>query len=212
PNGAHAPAAADRAAARAELGLAPDDIAVVVSAMLRPEKGHDTALRALALLPERLRVRVRLLIMGGGPPRDPAGTGPEIARLAAELGVADRVDLLGRREDVPRVLAAADVGLLPSDHENLPLAMLEYMAAGLPVVATDVGGVTDAVASGVHGLLVPAGDAPAMAAALTRTLDDPAATAARVDAARARHREAFTWDAVAAAVEREYLRTLEGRR
>ncbi|WP_022929777.1 glycosyltransferase family 4 protein [Patulibacter americanus] len=210
PNGAPegvALPAAERAALRRALGLEPDDVAVVVSAMLRPEKGHATALRALALLRER-HPRVRLLVVGGGPAQDREGTGPELRRLASELGVADAVRFAGRREDVPAVLAASDVALLPSDHENLPLALLEHLAAGLPVVATAVGGIPDAVTDGVHALLVPPGEPRAMADALARTLDDPSAARVRAAAGRDRHAERYTWDAVAGAVEAQYVEAL----
>ncbi len=210
PNGAPTiEARPDREAIRAALGVRPDDVAIVISAMLRPEKGHVTALRALAAALPRCP-RLRLLVVGGGPPQRPTGTLPQLVELAGALGVAERTTFLGRREDVPQILAAADVGLLPSDHENLPLALLEYMAAGLPVVATAVGGVPDAVDDGVHALLVPPGEPQALAAALLATVEDPAAAARRGDAARARHAARYTWDAVASAVERVYLELLDG--
>ncbi|MBF6619479.1 MAG: glycosyltransferase [Patulibacter sp.] len=207
PNGAPtAPVltADERAELRAELGLAADERAIVVSAMLRPEKGHATALRAFAAV-HAAAPRTRLLIVGAGPVEDPAGTRPALEALAAELGIAGAVTFAGRREDVPRVLAACDVALLPSDHENLPLALLEYMAAGLPIVATAVGGVPTALADGAYGLLVPPRDPVAIAAALRRTLDEPSAAAERAAAAREHHRAHRTWDAVADAVEALYL-------
>jgi glycosyltransferase involved in cell wall biosynthesis len=207
PNGAPAAEAIDpgrRAALRAGLGIGADETAIVVSAMLRPEKGHETALRAFALV-HADRPGARLVVVGGGPPEDPAGTGPALEALAGDLGIAGAVTFAGRREDVPAVLAACDVALLPSDHENLPLALLEYLGAGIPLVATNVGGVPDAVTDGVHGLLVPPRDPAAMAAALLRTLGDPAGATSRAAAGRARHLERYTWDAVADAVEQTYL-------
>jgi glycosyltransferase involved in cell wall biosynthesis len=108
------------------------------------------------------------------------------------------------------VLTACDVALLPSDHENLPLALLEALGAGVPVVATDVGGVPDAVDDGVHGLLVPPGRPEEMAAALARALGDPQASRTRAEAGRARHAERYTWDAVGLAVESVALEALDG--
>ena len=127
---------------------------------LYPVKDHATLLRALARLPA-----ARVAIAGRGDQEEP------LRRLAAELGLSDRVHLLGLRDDVETVFAAADVFVQPSLSEGLPLAVLEAMANGLPVVATRVGGIPEAVVDGKTGLLVPPGDPAALAAALAAVLD-----------------------------------------
>ena len=104
-----------------------------------------------------------------------AGDGPNRAALearAAELGVSDRVRFLGHRQDVPSLLAAADLFVLPSLYEGLPLSVLEAMAAGVPVVATAIGGTDEVVRDGETGTLVPPANSDALAAAITRALAD----------------------------------------
>jgi glycosyltransferase involved in cell wall biosynthesis len=158
----HAPAGDDpqrRASARGLLGI-PSDLALVVAVgNLYPVKDHATLLRALARLPG-----ARVAIAGRGDQEAP------LRKLAAQLGLADRVHLLGLRDDVDTVFAAADVFVQPSLSEGLPLAVLEAMANGLPVVATRVGGIPEAIADGQTGLLVPPGDPAALAAALGEVL------------------------------------------
>ena len=99
---------------------------------------------------------------------------PGLEALARELGVADRVEFLGRRDDVGAVLAGAAVGVNCSDSEGFSNAVLESMLAGCAVVATDVGGNRELVTPDVDGLLVPPGDAAALGAAVARLLRDPA--------------------------------------
>ena len=94
--------------------------------------------------------------------------------MAADLGLAGRVHFLGQRDDIPDLLAALDIFVLPSHSEGVSLALLEAMAAGLPVIATAVGGLPEVVTDGVNGLLIPPQDPEALAQALARLLDDPA--------------------------------------
>jgi glycosyltransferase involved in cell wall biosynthesis len=155
------PDARARAEVRRELGI--DDSAWVVGTVgrLAPEKDQSLLLRAVARQGVAISRATVMLV----------GDGPEAARLRAEaaaLGLV--VHFLGVRRDVPRVLAALDVFALSSRLEGLPLALLEAMAVGLPAVVTDVGGMGAAV--GRAGLLVPAGDAGAMATALARLAAD----------------------------------------
>jgi glycosyltransferase involved in cell wall biosynthesis len=204
PNGApSATAAASREPVRRALAVAPDAPLIVVVAMLRPEKGQEVAVRAVAELRER-HPRAVLALAGAGTVQDPDGTRPQLERLAADLGIADAVRLLGRRGDVPDLLAAADVALLPSHVENLPLALVEYMRSGAPIVTTDPGGVREVVEDGVHGLVVPRGDATAMALALARVLEDPEAARERAAAARERFERRYTWEAIVPRVEAVY--------
>ncbi len=152
---------------RQELGLGPQDRLVVAVGNLYPVKGHRHAVEALALLqgPER---RVHLAIAGRG------DLAEALRARAAELGVADRLHLLGLRADIANVLGGADVFILPSLSEGLPVALLEAMFAGRPTVASDVGDVRVALEDGRAGVLVPAGDARALALAVSGLLHAPA--------------------------------------
>lgn len=205
PNAAHPVAftAEALAATREELEATDDTELVVVAAMLRPEKAQDVLIRAVAELAPA-RPHLRLLLLGGGTPQRPRGTQDELEALAATLGIADRVRFLGRREDVAQVVAAADVAVLCSRGENLPLAVLEYMEAGTPIVATDVGGVRELVTDGVHALVVAPDDPGALARALDDALTDRDAAHERAARARARRRERFDWDTVGGQVRALY--------
>lgn len=144
---------------------------------LHPQKGLDTLVRAAALLP--------------GVPVTLAGDGPERAaleQLAGQLGVAGRVLVTGFRphREVPALLAAADVVVLPSRYEELGTALVEAMAAGRPVVASAVGGIPELVRDGVDGLLVPPGEPVALATAVEKLLADPDLAAALGASGRAR--------------------------
>ncbi len=151
---------------RAALGLGADEVALLVLAQLTRRKGVDVLLEALTLLPESPERRYRLLVAGEGPERAP------LQASAAALGLADHVGFLGRREDASDLLAAADVFVMPSRAEGLGIAALEAMACGCPVLATDVGGLGEAVVADRTGLLVPPDDAAALAAALQRLIQD----------------------------------------
>lgn len=192
--------ARDRAAARAEIGLAQAPILVVAIGNLYPVKDHASLLRALADAPD-----VHVAIAGRGAEEEP------LRALAARLGMGERAHLLGLRDDVPRILAAADVFTQPSLSEGLPLAVLEAMASGTAVVASDVGGIGEAVVDGVSGRLVP----PADPAVLGRTLLEIARDAARRDAlAEAgwqRARDAFSTEAMTRAYLALYGERLGGR-
>ena len=130
-------------------------------------------MQALALLSQRV-ADPHLVIAGGD-----AGLGNRrrTDALAESLGVADRVHLLGRREDIADVLDAFDVACLSSDYEGMPLSIMEYMSAAKPIVSTRVGGVSEMVDDGVEGLLVPRRDPAAFADAVERLLRDSALAA-----------------------------------
>jgi glycosyltransferase involved in cell wall biosynthesis len=148
-----------------ELGLAARDRLAVSVGNLYPVKGHQHLVDALALLSER-HPNLHLAIAGRGKLE------PALAARAREKGVADRVHLLGLRSDIADVLASADVFVLPSLSEGLPLALLEAMLAGRAIVASDVGEIRTALAQGEAGVLVEAGDPGALARALDRLLRD----------------------------------------
>jgi glycosyltransferase involved in cell wall biosynthesis len=151
-----------------ELGLPSDTRLIVSVGTLFPVKGHRFLVEALGRLVTR-HASLHVAIAG----RRETETEP-LRTLAAELGVADRVHLLGPRADVSNVLASADLFALPSLSEGLPLALLEAMFAARPIVASAVGDVPAVLEGGRAGILVPPGDAGALAAALERLLADPA--------------------------------------
>lgn len=166
---------------------------VLTCARLDPQKGHRTLIEAAVSLPGAVFV-----LAGDGPER------PALEALAARLGVADRVRFLGQRSDVPELLAACDVFALPSLYEGSSLAVLEAMAAGRPVVSSSIGGTRELVEDGRSGLLVPPGDAAALAAALRRVLGDAALRSALTGRARERVAREFTPDATARRVQEIY--------
>ncbi|MER3485301.1 MAG: glycosyltransferase family 1 protein, partial [Chloroflexota bacterium] len=135
---------------------------VITVARFAPPKDYRTILHALQWVPD-----VLLDCIGDGPLL------PEMRSLARELGVADRVRFLGRRDDVPRLLAGAHVFVLSSRSEGFPLATLEAMRAGLPVVVTEVGGAPEAVVPGITGYIVPPGDPEALRLRLRQLAADP---------------------------------------
>jgi len=175
----------DRAAARARLGL-PDRADVIVHVgSFRPIKDHPTALRAMAMVLARRPAAVLVC----------AGEGPQLSAcqtLARQLRIERAVRFLGRRDDVPAILAAGDLALSSSLCEAHSLAMLEAMAAGCPVVATRVGGVPETVPDGRTGLLVGPQDPHAMAQALITLLEDDGRRAAMSRAAAEHVRTHFS--------------------
>ena len=148
----------DGASVRAELGIAPDAFVVSLITVLRPGKGHDVAIEAVRQLLPRFP-SLRLVILGDGPARE------EISRLAESLGSAAL--LTGHRNDVMSVLAATDVLLHPTMMDAFPTALLEAGAAGVPVIASRVGGIPEIIVDGTTGMLI---DAPVSADAVVRVL------------------------------------------
>jgi glycosyltransferase involved in cell wall biosynthesis len=167
--------------------------------MLRAEKAYDLLIAAAARLPG-----AHVLIAGFGEERERLE-----AQIAAE-GLEGRVRLLGHRADVPDLVRAFDVAVCCSDFEGMPVSVLEYMEAGLPVVATRVGGLPDLV--GGEGLLVPPRDPDALAAALAELLADPERRRAMGDRARERRRAEFGLDTMIRRIEDVYVELLDGRR
>ncbi len=166
-----------RNAARARLGLPADALVLGCVGRLVPIKNHRVLIE---LLPRLVREfpTLRLVILGGGVLRE------GLAAQAQALGVADRLMLAGEHAVVSELLPAFDVFTLPSETEGLSIALLEAAAMGLPIVATAVGGNPEIIQNGKTGLLVPPGDADALATALEALLRDPARGASLGDAAR----------------------------
>jgi glycosyltransferase involved in cell wall biosynthesis len=157
--------ACDRREARTELGMDAADLMILQVARLDYLKDHLTALRALKrILP--ILPQARLVLVGDGPRR------ALIQEAIADCGLAAHVRMLGTRQDVGRLSTAADIFLLTSISEGIPLTLIEAMAAGLPVVATRVGGVPEVIDEGVTGFLAPAGDDAALAGHIVHLASD----------------------------------------
>lgn len=195
PNGIEVPPAVRRPdpALRAELVRGRPDYVVLTPARLHEQKGHAYLLAAAAQVP-----KATFVLAGDGPLR------AELERLAAELNVADRCIFLGYRSDVSELLAAADVFVLPSLFEGLPVSVLEAMAAERPVVATAIGGTDEAVTHEVTGLLVPPRDPTALAAAIRRLQADPPLARRLAAAGRERVQREFSSVVTARNVMRIY--------
>jgi glycosyltransferase involved in cell wall biosynthesis len=170
---------------RRELDLSADDAVIVQVARLDYLKDHATALRMMSELRDTLP-GMKLLIVGDGPERS------GIQALCEELKLCGMVRILGQRTDVPRLLQAADVLLLTSVSEGIPLTLIEGMAAGLAVLATDVGGVSEIVESEVTGLLAPAKDAKRLSEQLQRLLGNRDLRRKMGQAGRARAERMFS--------------------
>jgi len=166
-------------ALRAELGLAREACVLAMIANLSPVKDHMTVIKCLQIL-HGARKHMHLVLAGDGPLR------AELERAAIEMGLKAHVHFLGRRTDVPAILADADIFVLSSLTEGLSNALLEAMAAGKPVVATRVGGNPEVVVEGVTGLLVPSRDSTAMSAAILRLSESPELRIAMGSAGRER--------------------------
>jgi len=189
--------APDRAALRRELGVGPDDLVIVQVARLDYLKDHATAVRTLAHVVRR-RPDARLVLVGEGPEAD------RINDQVRRSGLEANLRPLGLRQDVARLLAAADVFLLTSISEGIPLTLIEAMAAGLPVVATRVGGVAEVVEDGGTGLLAAAGDDAALAGHVLRLAEDRALAGRMGERGRQRARQVFAEERMHAAYARLY--------
>jgi glycosyltransferase involved in cell wall biosynthesis len=197
PNGIPPPLAS-HGDVRRELGIPPDAPVIGSVARLSRQKAPEVLVRSAALLAPQFP-GLRVLMAGED------DSGGRVRALVNELGVADVVMLLGPRVDVPAVLEAVDLAVSSSDWEGSPLAVMEYMAAGLPIVATAVGGVPDLIEPEVHGLLVPRGDPEGLAAAAARLLRDRETARGMGERARQRQRREFALDAMVERLERLYI-------
>lgn len=172
----------DRAQVRRAFAIRDDQQAIAVVARLAEQKGHATLLTAVSQL--ACREQVKFVLFGDGPLRD------SLVRTASELGVGDLVTFAGMRTNITALLPAFDIFVLPSLWEGLPIAVLEAMTVGVPVIATAVAATPEVVKDGETGLLVPPGHSEALAAAICRLVSDAglrrrlaAAAAARVHGA-----------------------------
>jgi len=176
-----------------ELGVRDGETLILAVGNLLERKGHIYLLRALQSLVEQgLSVPWRLVIAGGrgGEER------PKLDAFIAEHGLSDRVHILSYRNDVPDLLAAADIFVMPSLWEGLPLSILEAMLMGVAVIASETSGIPEAIVNEQHGLLVPPGDEGRLSKALERLLRDPKLRARLASDARRRALGEFTIDAM----------------
>jgi glycosyltransferase involved in cell wall biosynthesis len=186
----------ERSAARSALGIR-DQLVVAMVGVLEYPKDPVTAARAVVEV-AKSGIPITLFVVGDGRLR------AEVEAVAREAEAAVR--LLGHREDVQQVLAAADAVMLSSRHEGLPYALLDAMAAGLPTIVTDYPGAHEAV--GDAGLVVPFGDVHCLAEAVRQLADDPGKRGRLGEIARARAEEAFSLDAMLERTRRIYCEIL----
>jgi glycosyltransferase involved in cell wall biosynthesis len=181
-------AAADslRGHLRRELDVKPDTPLVGIVARLVPIKAHETFVAVAAILTRR--TDCHFVVVGDGERRS------ELEQLATRAGVDGRIHFLGWRADLERIYADLDVVVLTSRNEGSPVALIEAMAAGKPVVATSVGGVPDVVEHGVSGILVRAGDVEALASAVEGVIRDPTRGRLMGEAGRRRVRGVYGAD------------------
>lgn len=190
------PTSADGVRARAEEGWDTSPVVMTVARMT-PQKDPSTWLRVAARIAAS-RSDVRFVWVWGGE------TAQEVRDEAHRLGIADRVDFVGYRPDARRLVAGANVFLLTSRFEGLPYSLIEALAVGVPVVATDVTGTRDVVRHGVTGLLSPAGDVEGLASHVLSMLRDPKRAAALATAGREDVVQRFSIDTMVEATARVY--------
>jgi glycosyltransferase involved in cell wall biosynthesis len=196
----------DRLAIRAGLGLRPDAVVAIVVANLIGYKGHSDLLAALASIQTSLPEGFEVLCIG----RDEGARAPLEAQRAA-LGLDGMVTFLGVRSDVPELLGASDLSILPSHEEGFSNAVIEAMAAGLPLVVTDVGGNAEAVVEGETGFVVPPRSPEALAAAILRMAGDEALRRRLGEAGRVRAGRRYSLEACIDRYDALYRGLLEGR-
>ena len=193
----------DPATIRAELDLAGFILGVV--GRLEEQKGHRFLLAALPELAREIP-ELHVILVGEG------RQGESLRRQAEELGVGPLVRFLGTRRDLPRLLKAMDLFIQPSLWEGLPLALLMAMGAGLPVVGTQVSGISEIIEDGVNGQLVPPGDSQALAAAVAEMYRQPELRARMGKAARETVTESYSHEAMLHRLEGIYLKITEKKR
>jgi glycosyltransferase involved in cell wall biosynthesis len=198
------PASIDRDAVRAGLGFTRQDHVMTMVGTFKRQKGHVHLLDAAASVAGQL-ADLHIVLVGDGELAE------DVRARVTALGLGDRVHLLGTRRDVPELLAASDSFVLPSLWEGLPVALVEAMASGLPVIATDVSGTSQVMVAGATGWLIPPGDAGALGRAMVELVSDPARASHLAEAAAARA-AAFGAQAQADRLAALFRRELPGAR
>lgn len=152
---------------RNSLNLPNDAFLFVCPARLHPQKAHQVLINAAKILIVQGHTRFHILLVGDGERRE------ELCQLVASEGLSQQVHFLGLRQDIPEILLQCDAFLLSSDYEGLSLAILEGMAARLPIIATDVGGNSQLVQNGINGYLSPPQDPGQLAVSMLKVIVDP---------------------------------------
>jgi glycosyltransferase involved in cell wall biosynthesis len=191
----------DRGAA-AKFGVPPDALVIANVGVLRRVKGHEVTLRAVAEVVSKIPKAV-FLIVGDGPRR------AALEELACELGVKDHVIFTGHVRDIPGIYSFSDAAILSSLSEGLPQSVIQAMASGVPVAATDVGGVGEVVHNGQTGLLVESGDHGALAGAVIKLLKDRALASGMAENARRLVRREHSSEVMLDKLEALYERLLK---
>jgi glycosyltransferase involved in cell wall biosynthesis len=171
---------------------------LVIPGRLHPEKGHTYFFQALPLIRQRLACSVVVLVVGAGPFES------AYREEVRSLGCEDIVRFLGFRRDIPDIIAAADLVVLPSVAEAFGLVVAEALYLGTPIVATHVGGIPEIVEEGVDGVLVPPADSKALAGAIVSLLGDSDRRRRLANAGRERVRERFGFEKMMRAYEQQY--------
>lgn len=203
---------ADRSAGRLALGVCEQSVVFVVVANLIPYKGHEDLLKAFGHLKAgaRLPEDWALVIIGKDIPSRSGGRRSELTELAVSQGIVENVKFLGARRDVPELLRAADIGVLPSHEEGFSNALIEKMGAGLAIVATAVGGNPEALADGEVGILVPPGAPVEMAEAIASLIEAPQTCLRLGQMAQARAWKHYTLAQCVDRYDAAYRRVLDG--
>jgi glycosyltransferase involved in cell wall biosynthesis len=195
------PGTISRTESRLKLALPPDVLVIAGVGRLNPQKNFSLFLDIAAALSPRFPT-LRFLLAGEGPEEE------MLREKAARLGLADRIVFAGYVADTREVYAAADILLMPSRFEGLPMTLLEAMAMNLPVVASKLDGIAEVITDGEDGLLAAPGDAPAFTEHLTRLLENPALASQLGSTARAKIEIRFSVERMTTAVESIYDRFL----
>jgi glycosyltransferase involved in cell wall biosynthesis len=199
----------DRVRTRHELGMNPDSRILLMLANLSPHKGQATVVQAVRNLRDRgLPVEAYF----AGIDRDQSDYGTTLAKFACDLGVADSIHLLGFRKDTEQLLKAADFFVLPSQHEGLPLSILEAQAAKIPVLAAPTAGIPEAVQHGSTGYLIAANDAVGYAQTVARLLEHPSEANAIAESAYQRIQSEYSWSSYTRSISNLYRSLLSENR
>ncbi len=192
-----------RTANRTALGIDSKICAIGIVSNLKPMKGIDVFIKAASLVRDQSK-DTRFFIIGEGPSRD------ELTALARSMGLESVVIFLGQRLDVPRILSAIDIGVLSSRSESFSNAIIEYQAAALPVVCTDVGGAREAIIDGTTGYLVPPGNERVLAARMLQLVKMPLKKQMGM-AGRERVQDLFSIQSIARQYEELYMQIWTSR-
>ena len=187
-----------REPARRELGIAPDTVVVCYHGRLVNQKNPETLVELATHLRDTGHANAMVLVAGDGPRRE------ELEAEATRRNLGGAIRFLGRRDDIPSILQASDIAVLPSSKEGFSNALVEAMAAGLPPVATDVGGNAEAVEDGRSGYIIQPGDVEALKTRVAEIVDNPDLRAAMSQSTADRARK-FSLNEMIREVEKLYL-------